>query len=78
MWNPLANDRMRSDALALQAIAERAGCALGCAYSTTDEFEEAVIRARRLGFIATHRWHLRQALCLAGLAAALAIIIRLI
>jgi hypothetical protein len=36
-----------SDVHALQAHVERAGCALACAYSSSAEFEAAVIRARR-------------------------------
>jgi hypothetical protein len=36
-----------SDVLALQAHVARAGCALACVYSSSAEFEAAVIRARR-------------------------------
>ena len=35
------------DLLALQAQAERAGCAWACPYSSSEEFEAAVIRSRR-------------------------------
>ena len=47
-WPPaLRVGLRRTDALALQAQAVRAGCALACAYSSSDEFEAAVIRAKR-------------------------------
>ena len=46
MWKLPAFDRISTDVLALQAHAERAGCALACAYSSSDEFEAAVIRAK--------------------------------
>jgi hypothetical protein len=36
-----------SEILALQVHVERAGCAWACAYSSSAEFEAAVIRARR-------------------------------
>jgi hypothetical protein len=47
MWKSSAFDRISTDALALQAHVERAGCAMACAYSSSDEFEAAVIRAKR-------------------------------
>jgi hypothetical protein len=47
MWQHLAVDRIQADVLALQAKAELAGCALGCAYMSTAEFEAAVIRSKR-------------------------------
>jgi hypothetical protein len=46
MWKFSAIDRIGTDALALQAHVARAGCALACAYSSSDEFEAAVIRAK--------------------------------
>jgi hypothetical protein len=39
--------RMRAELGALEASAERAGAALACIYSSSDEFEAAEIRARR-------------------------------
>jgi hypothetical protein len=36
-----------TEELTLQAHVERAGCALACAYSSSAEFEAAVIRSRR-------------------------------
>jgi hypothetical protein len=40
-------DQVETDLLALRAAAERAGTALACLFSTSDEFEAAVIKARR-------------------------------
>jgi hypothetical protein len=74
----MSHDRVHADVLALQATAEWAGCALGCVYSTTDEFEQAVIQARRITVSGERRWHLRQALCFVGILAALALIICMI
>lgn len=37
---------MEADLSALKAAAERAGLALACLFSTADEFEAAMIRAR--------------------------------
>jgi len=39
--------RVRAELGALEASAERAGAALACAYSSSDEFEASEIRARR-------------------------------
>ena len=38
---------LEADIVALRAAAERAGTALACLFSTSDEFEAAVIKARR-------------------------------
>src|SRR5262249_62151988 len=48
-WPPAMGygDRIPSDVLALQACVERAGSAMACAFSSSAEFEAAVIRARR-------------------------------
>jgi hypothetical protein len=40
---------MRTELAALEASAERAGTALACLYSSSDEFEAAQIDARRGG-----------------------------
>jgi hypothetical protein len=40
-------DQVEADLIALRAAAERAGTALACLFSSSDEFEAAVIRARR-------------------------------
>ena len=38
---------LEADIVALRATAERAGTALACLFSTSDEFEAAVVRVRR-------------------------------
>ena len=38
---------LEADIVALRAAAERAGIALACLFSTSDEFEAAVVRVRR-------------------------------
>jgi hypothetical protein len=40
-------DQVEADLVALRAAAERAGTALACLFSSSDEFEAAVIKARR-------------------------------
>jgi hypothetical protein len=44
MWHLRPVDRFHGDSLTL--LAERAGCALACSYSSSDEFEAAVIRSK--------------------------------
>jgi hypothetical protein len=39
--------QLEADLAALRASAERAGRALGCLFSSSDEFEAAVVRVRR-------------------------------
>jgi len=39
--------QLESDIAALRAAAERAGTALACLFSSSDEFEAAVVRVRR-------------------------------
>ena len=39
--------RVEADLAALRAAADRAGTALACLFSTSDEFEAAVVRVRR-------------------------------
>jgi hypothetical protein len=38
---------LEADIVALRAAAERAGTALACLFSSSDEFEAAVVRLRR-------------------------------
>jgi hypothetical protein len=38
---------LEADIVALRAAAERAGTALACLFSSSDEFEAAVVRVRR-------------------------------
>jgi len=44
MWYPRAVHRCSADFLAFEAA--RAGCALACPYSSSDEFEAAIIRSK--------------------------------
>jgi hypothetical protein len=76
----LAN-RGHSDAviLALEAYAERAGAALACAYSSSAEYDAALIAERRAAGIYGPRRHRRRKLAaVAGIAAGLAVIVFLI
>jgi hypothetical protein len=47
MLRPSSIARVRAELGALEASAERAGAALACIYSSSDEFEAAEIEARR-------------------------------
>ncbi len=78
MWQHLAFDRVRADVLALQAKAELAGCALGCAYMSTAEFEAAVIRSKRAAGVYGRRRLWGCTLGVGAGAAALAIFIFMI
>jgi hypothetical protein len=65
--------------LALEAYAERAGAALACAYSSSAEFDSALIAERRAAGVYGPRRHRRQRLATAaGIAAGLALIAFLI
>jgi len=71
----------RSDAavLALEAYAQRAGAALACAYSSSAEYDAALIAERRAAGVYGPKRHRKQMLIsAAGLAAGLAVIIFLI
>ena len=61
MWHLFAS-RPRADMLALQSHAERAGSALACSFSSSAEFEAAVIRAKRAAGIYGPKRHRRQAI----------------
>ena len=63
---------LEADIVALRAAAERAGTALACLFSSSDEFEAAVVRVRReQGAFRRHR--ARSPLWIAALVAALAL-----
>ena len=47
MWEPRALLRMRTAEPTLESTAARAGCAMACPFSSSDEFEAAVISSRR-------------------------------
>jgi hypothetical protein len=71
--------RLNPDFLALQANAEQAGRALACSYSSSDEFEAALIAERREAGLYGPLWHGKQMLAtVTAIAAALAVVVFLI
>jgi hypothetical protein len=68
---------IRTDMSALEAYAERAGSALACSYSSSAEFDAALIAARRAAGVYGPRRRRRQLLTAAGIAAGLAVLIYL-
>lgn len=79
MWGKSSLDRAGPDALHLEIYAERAGAALACAYSSSAEFDAALIAARRAAGVYGPRRHRRQMLVTAaGVAAGLAVVAFLI
>jgi hypothetical protein len=74
-----ANSGHTDAVLALEAYAERAGAALACAYSSSAEYDAALIAERRAAGVYGPRRHRRQRLAIAaGIAAGLAVIVLLI
>jgi hypothetical protein len=70
MWQIPTPARPKSDALTLQMDAERAGFAWACPFSSSDEFEAAVISSRlRAGAYGPRRRRRRNALYAACAAA---------
>jgi len=68
----------RSDvppALTLEAYAERAGLALACAYSSSAEFDAALIAERRAAGVYGPRKHRRQVLVTAAAILAAVLIV---
>ncbi|HVV60482.1 MAG TPA: hypothetical protein VHD14_01880 [Pseudolabrys sp.] len=67
----------RSDvpALTLEAYAERAGLALACPYSSSAEFDAALIAARRAAGVYGPRRHRRQMLATAAAILAAVLIV---
>jgi len=65
--------------LSLEAYAEQAGAALGCAYSSSAEFDAALIAERRAAGVYGPKRQRRQMLVAAGgVAAGLAVIVAVI
>lgn len=65
--------------LTLEAYAERAGAALACVYSSSAEYDAALIAERRAAGVYGPRRHRRRRLTIAiGIATGLAVIIFLI
>jgi hypothetical protein len=74
-----AANRGHAAVLALEAYAERAGAALACAYSSSAEYDAALIAERCAAGVYGPRRHRRQRLAIAtGIAAGLAVIVFLI
>lgn len=68
-----------NDALTLEAHAERAGTALACAFSSSAEFDAALIAARRAaGVYGPKRQRRQMFTTLSAVAAGLAVIVLLI
>jgi hypothetical protein len=59
----------KADALALEANAEFARLAFSCAYSSSDEYEAELIKARREAGVYGPRRQQRQAYAALGIAA---------
>jgi hypothetical protein len=75
----LANSGHADAVLALEAYAEHAGAALACAYSSSAEFDAALIaECRAAGVYGPRRHRKRKLATAAGVAAGLAVIIFLI
>jgi hypothetical protein len=70
--------RTDADIGALEAYAERAGCALACAYSSSAEFDAALIAARRAAGVYGPRHRRRKRALAAAIAAALTVLILII
>lgn len=67
------------DVVALEVYAARAGAAMACAFSSSAEFDAALIAERRAAGVYGPRRHRKQLLATAaGIAAALAVIVFLI
>lgn len=74
-----ANGRPGAEAIALEAYAERAGAALACVYSSSAEFDAALIAERRAAGVYGPRRHRKQMLMTAaGVFAGLVVIVLLI
>ena len=69
---------LEADIVALRASAERAGTALACLFSSSDEFEAEVVRVRREQGAYRRPNRVRRPLWIAALVAALALAFMLI
>jgi hypothetical protein len=76
MWRAWIPSRLGADMLALQGNAERAGRALACAFSSSAEFEAAVIQSRLDAGIYGPKRRRRHVL-LAGIATGILIVFAL-
>lgn len=67
--------RADADVIALEACAERAGAAWACAYSSSAEYDAALIAERRAAGVYGPRRARRQMATYAGIAAGLTVIV---
>jgi hypothetical protein len=75
MLGQLGHGHVNDRVLALEAYAERAGAAMACAYSSSAEFDAALIAQRRAAGVYGPRRYRRQRLATAaGIVAGLAVI----
>ncbi len=73
------NGQVSAQVLALEAYAARAGAAMACAYSSSAEYDAALIAERRAAGVYGPRRHRKQRLATAaGIVAGLAVILLLI
>jgi hypothetical protein len=77
MLRPVAAP-IHADLSALEAYAERAGSALACSFSSSAEFDAALIAARRAAGIYGPRRHRRAVLTAACIAAGLLVIVLIV
>lgn len=72
-------NRLKTAALSLEAYAEHAGEALACVYSSSSEFDAALIAQRRAeGAYGPKRQRRQMLVALAGVAAGLVVIVLVI
>jgi hypothetical protein len=77
MWDGWIPSRLTADMLALESNVERAGRALACAFSSSAEFEAAVVKSKLdAGIYGPKRR--RRLVLLAGIAAGILIVLALI
>ena len=70
----MGNHRTRRHMLELEADLERAGYSLACPFTSSSEFEAAVIRANRQAGAYGPRRHRRLAVYAAGLASGMFVV----
>ena len=75
MLRSLGTSAVAGDSVALEAYASGAGSAMACAYSSSDEFEAALIAERRAAGVYGPRRHRQTLITMAAVAAAFATII---
>jgi hypothetical protein len=76
MFGRISSGHAVDQGIALEAFAARAGAAMGCAFSSSAEYDAALIAERRAAGVYGPRRHRRQMLATAaGVAVGLAVII---